>query len=45
MWNIKYDKNEVICKTEADSQTQTADLELPSREGWTGNSGLEDANY
>ena len=26
MWNLKYDANEVIYKTETDSQTQRTDL-------------------
>jgi len=43
MWNMT--KNEVTYKTEADSQTQRADLGLPSGEGQTGNLGLGDANY
>ena len=34
MWNLKYDTNELIYKTETDSQTQSTDLRLPS--GWRG---------
>ena len=47
MWNLKYDSNELIYKTETDSQTQRTDLWLPrgrGREGWTGRLGLADAN-
>ena len=29
MWNLKYDTNELIYKTERDSQTQRRDLWLP----------------
>lgn len=29
MWNLKYDTNERIYKTERDSQTQKANLWLP----------------
>ena len=29
MWNLKYDTNELIYKTETDSQTQRTDLWLP----------------
>ena len=47
MWNLKYDTNGLIYKTEIDSQTQRTDLWLPkgSGEGWTGSLGLVDANY
>ena len=48
MWNLKYDTNELIYKTEADSQTQRTDLWLPRGrvpEGWSGSLGLADANY
>ena len=31
MWNIKYDTNEHIYKTETDSHTQRTDLWLPRR--------------
>ena len=48
MWNLKHDTNELIYKTETDSQTQRIDL-LPRgrgvREGWSGSLGLADANY
>ena len=49
MWNLKYETNELIYKTETDSQTQRTDLWLPRvrgvREGWIGSLGLADANY
>ena len=32
MWNLKYDTNELIYKTETDSQTHRTDLWLPR--GW-----------
>ena len=45
-WNLKYDTNEVIYKTETDSQTLWTDL--PREEGAWGRmdweSGLADAN-
>ena len=48
-WNLKYETNELIYKTETDSQTQRTDLWLPRvrgvREGWIGSLGLADANY
>ena len=31
--NLKYDTDELICKTEADSQTQKTDLCLPKEKG------------
>ena len=34
MWNLKYDINELIYKTETDSQTHRTDLRLPRR--WRG---------
>ena len=47
MWNLKYDTNELIYKTETDSQR--TDLWLPRGrgmgEGWSGSLGLADANY
>ena len=36
MWNLKYDTNEAIYKTETDSQTQRTDLWLPKRVTWEG---------
>ena len=45
--NLKYGTNELLYKTETDSQTQRTDLWLPrgrGREGWTGRLGLADAN-
>ena len=48
MWNLKYDTNEHIYKTETHSQTQRTDLWLPKlgelEEGWI-SLGLADANY
>ena len=35
MWNLKYGTNELIYKTETDSQTERTDLWLP-RESWGG---------
>ena len=32
-WNLKYDTNELIYKTEIDSQTQRTDLWLPRERG------------
>ena len=34
MWNLKCSTNELIYKTEADSQTQRTDLWLPKQRGW-----------
>ena len=51
MWNLKYDTNELIYKTETDSQTQRTDLGLPRRgwgglgQGWSGSLGLVDVSY
>ena len=39
MWNLKYDTNEPIYETEADSQTQRTDLWLPRGKG--GEGGME----
>ena len=39
MWDVKYDTNELIYKTETDAQTQRADLWLPSGGQW-GRDGL-----
>ena len=36
MWNLKYDTNELIYKTETDSQTQRTDLLLPQGKGGGG---------
>jgi len=39
MWNLKYDKNELIYEAETDSETQRTDfgdLWLPGRVGWGG---------
>ena len=33
MWNLKYDTNELIYKTETDSQTQKTNLQLPKGKG------------
>ena len=44
MWNVKYDTNELIYKTEKDVQTWKPNLWLlkgkGGREGWTGGLGL-----
>ena len=48
MWNLKYDTNELIYKTEIDSQTQKTYLWLPKRKGWGGeirNLELTDTRY
>ena len=49
MWNLKYDTNEPIYKTETDSKTKRTDLWLPRLgvvgEGWSGSLELADANY
>ena len=48
MWNLKYNTNELIYKTETDSQTQRTDLWFPRGsavgEGRTASLGLVDAN-
>ena len=48
MWNLKYDTNEPINKTETDPQTQSR-LVVAKREeggeGWIGSLGLVDVNY
>ena len=36
MWNLKYDTNEPIYKTETDSQTYRTDLQLPRGRGYGG---------
>ena len=42
MWDVKYDTNEPIYKTETDSK----DIEnRHGGRGWTGSLGLVDANY
>ena len=33
MWNLKYNTNEFIYKTETDSQTQKTNLQLPKVSG------------
>ena len=48
MWNLKYDTNEVIYKTETDSQTQKTNLWLPKGKGGEGyirSLGLTDTHY
>ena len=49
MRNLKYDTNQAIYKTEADSQTWRTDSRLSRGKGegveWTGSLGLVDANY
>ena len=48
MWNLKYDTNELIYKTETDSQTYKTDFWLIKGrkvgEKWIGSLGLADAN-
>ena len=34
MWNLKYDTNELIYKTETDPQTQVTNLWLPKGKVW-----------
>ena len=36
MWNLKRCTNQLIYKTETDSQTQETNLQLPKRKGWRG---------
>ena len=36
LWNLKNDTNELIYKTETDSQTQKPDLRLPKGKGGEG---------
>ena len=36
MWNLIYDRNELIYKTEIDSQTEKTGLWLPKRKGGGG---------
>ena len=47
MWNLKYDTNEPIYKTETDSDIEICGYQGGGREGegWTGNLGLGDASY
>jgi len=49
MWNLKYNTNELICKTEPDSQTYRTDLWLPRQrragKEQIGCLGLADSNY
>ena len=49
LWNLKYDRNELVYETEADSQAWIIDLWLPKgREGdgdEFGSLGLVDARY
>ena len=45
MWNLKYDTNELIYKTEAESQTQRTNLWLPGGEGQLGSLGRTGAPY
>ena len=41
MWNLKYDTNELIYKTEKDSQAEKTRLWLPKEKGGRGNWELE----
>ena len=34
MWNLKYNTNELICKTEADSQTENKLMVNKGERGW-----------
>ena len=48
MWNLKCDTNELIYKTETDSQTQKTNFWLPKRKGGQGqirSLGLADTHY
>ena len=49
VWNLYCGTNEAIYKVETDSQTKRTDLWLSGGlgegAGWTGSSGLLDANY
>ena len=49
MWDLKYDTNELIYKTETDSQTQKTNLWLQKEKGGRGQInqefGLTDTNY
>ena len=50
MWSLKYDTNQLIYKTETDSQNRRTDLWLLGEwgaegEGWVGSLGSADANY
>ena len=47
MWSLKYDKNELIYKTETDLKMYRTELWLPRRWGWVRNGleGLANANY
>ena len=48
MCDLKYGTNELIYKTEANSQAQRTDWLPRGRrggEGWTGSLGLADVNY
>ena len=41
MWNLKYDTDELIYKTETDSQTQKTNLWLPKVKGGGGGKNWE----
>ena len=48
MWNLKYDTNEPIYKTETDSDIENRLVVAKGKgvgEGWSGSLGLADANY
>ena len=49
MWKLKYNRNELIYKTETDSLTDTENRLLVAkrdrRREWIGSLGLADANY
>ena len=44
IWNLKYDTNEFICKTETNSQMYRIDVVAKGRKGGGRSSGLADAN-
>ena len=47
MWHLKYDTDELIHKTETDSQTEdrAVGARQGAREGWSGSFRLADASY
>ena len=45
MWNLKYDTNETIYKTETNSDVGNRLVVAKVGGGWMGSLGLTDANY
>ena len=48
MWNLQYDTDEPVYKTETDSDIENKLVVAKGRgegEGWSGSLGLVDANY